>query len=303
MKWLFFILLLANMGLLVWISPQGMGSESEVDQTSKEKTLLLLREIDEAALESSRKAEEVAEINSQADWQTEPALPVEEEFVQSEAAPDQNEEEAEKISEAEFPVPVALGEIEDEAPPSIKAEPKEIKELPIEVASQPETEPEPILQCGSVGPVSKRAQADQLSLRLRALGLQPELNTELRNDQEGYWVLVPPQKNRRTAIKIVQRLKEAGVTDLWRFTSGDLAHAISLGLFRNESRAEIRRKSIADKGFEAEVRPRYRQKTLYWLSFSYAGDSPLKEDKWNQLEELYPTIEQRIVDCQEIATQ
>ncbi len=303
MKWLFFILLLTNIGLLIWIYPQGMESDSEVVQASKEKTLLLLREIDIAALELSKKVVEATEINSQINWQTEAALPVEEEFVQFETVPEQNEEQAEKITEEVFPAPVALVEKQTEAHPSIKEEPMETQEVSPEMAFQAETKPELPLQCGSVGPVAKRAQADQLSLRLRAIGLQPDLNTEIRNDQEGYWVLVPPQKDRRTAVRIVKRLQEAGVTDLWRFTSGDLAHAISLGLFRNESRAEIRRKSIADKGFEVEVRPRYRQKTLYWLSFTYSGDSPLKEDKWNELVDRYPTIEQRVVDCQEIATQ
>jgi cell division protein FtsN len=163
-------------------------------------------------------------------------------------------------------------------------------------------EPQPVLQCMRIGPLSKREEADKLSLNLFALGLLPELHSEISNEQEGYWALVPPQKNRATAVSIVRQLREAGVTDLWRFTSGSLAHAISLGLFRNERRAEIRKRQIEKKGFDVEVRPRYHQKTRYWLGFVISGDSPVTEAKWGELVKSFPEIEREVVDCQEIAT-
>ena len=92
------------------------------------------------------------------------------------------------------------------------------------------------------------------------------------------------------------------MTDLWRFTSGKLAHAISLGLFKHESRAEIRRKAIAEKGFDVEVRPRYRQKTQYWLSYSYTDASSMTDGQWSELTTIFPEIERLNIDCQEIAS-
>ena len=151
-----------------------------------------------------------------------------------------------------------------------------------------------------MGPLGKRDEAERLSLRLLALGVQTDLQTELTDEQEGYWVLIPPQENREDAVVIVNRLREAGVSDLWRFTSGSLAHAISLGLFRNESRAEIRRKAIAAKGFDPEVRPRYRQKTRYWLGFAFSGDSPVTDEHWKTIVRTYPGVEQLDVECGEI---
>jgi cell division protein FtsN len=145
--------------------------------------------------------------------------------------------------------------------------------------------------------LEKRSQADKLSVSLLAMGLQTEMRTESIDQQEGYWVLIPPQHNREAAVAIVKQLREAGISDLWRFTSGSLAHAISLGLFNQESRAEVRRKDIAAKGFEAEVRPRYRQKNTYWLDFSYTGAAPLSEVDWSSIAEIYPGLVQRRVDC------
>ena len=110
--------------------------------------------------------------------------------------------------------------------------------------------------------------------------------------------MIPPQENREAAMVIVKRLREAGITDLWRFTSGSFANAVSLGLFRNETRAEIRRKAVAAKGFDAEVKPRYRQKNAYWLAFAYSGDSPLTDTDWSSIAEIYPGIEQLSVDCE-----
>ena len=37
---------------------------------------------------------------------------------------------------------------------------------------------------------------------------------------------------------IQERLKKAGISDLWRFTEGTLANAISLGLFRDRELVE-----------------------------------------------------------------
>lgn len=282
MKVLFFFLLLINIAHFVWIYPQSSGPEPQFAQPTGSESLLLLSEFEEVVIDASEGDEAVVETKGPAEPESEIASSDDEEVVLSETLPDEGVVE-ERVSETEFPTPIDIAETEGESSASIP-------------------DLVPLVHCGRMGPLGKRAQADQLSLRLRALGLQPELNSELSNNQEGYWVLVPPQKNRTAAVRIVKRLQDEGIADLWRFTSGKLAHAISLGLFRNKTRAEIRRKSIADKGFEVEVRPRYRQKTHYWLSYSYSGESPLKDNKWEELTGLHPGIEQQEVDCLEIAT-
>lgn len=289
MKWLFFTLLLFNMGFAVWSYPQSHKSETEISQAAGREELLFLSEAD---------------------------LEVEEQI-----ASDEMTMEAAKSSKDEVPQPeeyLAEHETSAEEPPvremSSTSTPAESgNDLSVLMVPEPLFTPEivdsdldaeqRVLHCGRMGPVGKRSQADQLSLRLTEMGLQPEVSTETSNTQEGYWVLVPPQKNRAAAVKIVKRLQQEGVKDLWRFTNGSLAHAISLGLFRHESRAEIRRKEVADKGFDVEVRPRYREQSLYWLDYSYSGDSPFTEESWMALAEDYPELENRDMDCQEIASQ
>ena len=99
------------------------------------------------------------------------------------------------------------------------------------------------------------------------------------------------------AIAIAKRLEEAGVTDLWRFTSGDLAHAISLGLFRDEERAQSRSDAINEMGFESEVRPRYREQSRYWLNYRYQNGLRLQDSYWQELQANLPELERNEKSC------
>ncbi len=309
MKWLFFLLLLINLGLFVWIYPQDNRAGTQVFLSPGVESIKLFAELEH---ESSLTVEDQPQIGEKLDGRQADDTAQSKLIAEADSEVEvPNTAESGEAAEAVTDLPtgreqrvVSTASTTAEEVPSDPAFALESDSEPeLENAIEAEPELPPLAQCSTLGPLIKRADADRLSLRLRSMGIQPELNTELSNDQEGYWVLVPPRKNRADAVRIVKRLREAGVTDLWRFTSGKLAHAISLGLFRNQSRAELRRESIANKGFEVEVRPRYRQKTTYWLSFTFYGESPFSEDVWQQLIKRTPGIDKRIVDCQEIASQ
>jgi cell division protein FtsN len=204
------------------------------------------------------------------------------------------------------------------APAQSSVETSELSPKSVLSVPEPEPEPEPtqapatvqiessdVVQesvedvpgCSIIGYVESRSDAEQISVRLRALGLKPEIQSERRNEQAGFWVLIPPQQTRQDAIKIAKRLERSGVNDLWRFTSGDLAHAISLGLFRDEERAEVRRSEIKALGFESIIQPRYRESTRYWLSFQATGNNPIKEIDWQGLLQDYPQLVAEQIDC------
>ena len=287
MKWFFFLLLLANIGLFIWIYPQLSEPEVGAGLPADVNSLTLLSEVNKVSDGLPDKTKNDSEKEETG------GLMVEQVVTQSE-------------SKQKKPVKQGLPEsaLLQPKPEAVIQEQLQAIELPDkEEVRGGSIDQKLALHCSTIGPLAERADADKLSLRLRTMGLQPNLNSESTNDQEGYWVMVPPQRTRAQAVAIVKRLQEAGITDLWRFTSGNLARAISLGLFRNEARAEIRRKSIADKGFNVEVRPRYRQKTKYWLSFSFTGESPVTAKIWAEMVEIYPGVEQRSIDCLEIATE
>ena len=151
--------------------------------------------------------------------------------------------------------------------------------------------------CRTVGFLETRSEAEIVSVSLRALGLRPDLESETSNQQAGIWVLIPPQATRRDAIDISNRLERDGVSDLWRFTSGELVHAISLGLFRNEERAEARKKEITGLGYEVIVKPRYRQKTKYWLYFQDSTPASDTKPGWKEILAKFPDLEAKETAC------
>jgi hypothetical protein len=300
MKWFFFLLLLINIGLFVWIYPQQPPPQPEPIRLPGVKRLVLLSEVNQATAESGRASELDDLPESTLEVRVDQPLTSAQDLQPavegpSPASVSSSGSEALSESSADLHTQSEGGKLMPK-----RTEPDRATEFGSRVKPEQsgnDVRSGPPRQCRTIGPLGKRAQLDKLSISLMAMGIQTEMQIESTDEQEGYWVMIPPQQNREAAVAVVKRLREAGVSDLWRFTSGSLAHAISLGLFRNESRAEIRRKAIAAKGFDAEVRPRYRQKNTYWLDFSFTGDSPLSEADWNSITEIYPGLEQHSRDC------
>ncbi|MCU7907132.1 MAG: hypothetical protein KZQ76_15100 [Candidatus Thiodiazotropha sp. (ex Epidulcina cf. delphinae)] len=273
MKWLFFILLLANLGLFLWIYPQ----DSQVNDTKR-----VLSDVGELKL--------FRETGTQfaADAKPEFPMPAEDAYIEH-----QPEGPGYSIGQA----PGLTSEIP--TPPLAEAF-TAVQESPSIPAATPEPPPPPLPAsptCGTVGFLESRSDAELVSVRLRALGLKPELQAETRNVQAGFWVLISPQSSRRKAMEIADSLEKAGIADLWRFTSGELVHAISLGLFRDEERAAARKIEIAKLGYEPVIKPRYRQKSRYWLHFQMNAPSLVTKEGWESLLADFPGLEKKAVDC------
>ncbi|MCU7915950.1 MAG: hypothetical protein KZQ65_08630 [Candidatus Thiodiazotropha sp. (ex Gloverina cf. vestifex)] len=256
MKWLFSILIIANLGLFIWLYPQQ--DKISTSTSVQHENLGELRLVGEQPPEVEEGADDALAI---------------------------------LLSQTEHGVeaPEIIPEIEP--PPVIASTPVDA------VPEYQQVETPVILQCRSIGIFEKRAEADLVSVQLRALGLKPDISSETANEQAGYWVLIPPQPSRKEAIVTAKELEAAGVADIWRFTSGDLAHAISLGLFTDNGRAQARRDKIAALGFSPEVRPRYRQQTRYWLIYAYSGESPVTDEKWQELLKTSPAMESKSISC------
>ncbi|MCU7843809.1 MAG: hypothetical protein KZQ93_08220 [Candidatus Thiodiazotropha sp. (ex Monitilora ramsayi)] len=264
MKWFFSILVIANLGLFIWLYPQ---QQKEVKPILK----------DQDSVGDLRLAGE----------------PVPD--VVNEAPDDQVEMEAtsppvEPPSQEMDPEPQETASGVDS--PTDEVSVMDTTELPDQFMQAP-----PVKQCEILGIFEKRAEAELVSAQLRALGVSPDISSETINAQAGYWVLIPSRSTRTEAIATAKNLEAAGVADIWRFTSGELAHAISLGLFTDLERAQARKDQIAALGFDPEVRPRYRQQTRYWVTYAYTGESPLTESKWQELLKIQPQMESKPTNC------
>ena len=270
MKWLFSFLLVANLGMFIWLFPQ---HDVNVIQAQRLADVGQLRLVSEIHVEVKKRSSEI--------------------LVETESVPQV------ATNEAETSVESAAADATDsqEVPASAETDEQDRAESGMPDQSREMAEPEDELRCASIGAFNKRSQAEVLSVNLLAQGIKSEITSEAVNEQAGFWVLIPPQSDREAAIAIAKDLEKAGIADIWRFTSGKLAHAISLGLFRDEERAQARRDTIAGMGFEPEVQPRFREQTRYWLNYEYTGESPLSDDLWQELKEEIPELELDEAPC------
>ena len=265
MKWLFSILVVANLGMFIWLFPQ---QDSADAQTQRMEDVGQLRLVNEIRVEVQKRSPEVL---------TEEAV----------SEPPVIVSDPEPLGELQVAVATDSTGVPAESEPSARNQDDQDVSADSQAVSEPEEEP----RCASIGAFTKRSQAELLSVNLLALGVKTEITSESANEQAGFWVLIPPQSDREAAITIAKDLEKAGVADIWRFTSGRLAHAISLGLFRDEERAQARRDKIAAMGFKPEVQPRYREQTQYWLNYQYSGESPMSDALWQDLQEENPELE------------
>jgi hypothetical protein len=117
---------------------------------------------------------------------------------------------------------------------------------------------QPAMVCAKLGPLADdqvETLAGSLPEGVRVLDDVSETYRKV----DGYYVMIPPLPNLAEGRLMLQRLKDAGITDTWLFRSGENRNAISLGLFTRKSGAERHAADIAGKGFSPEVRERNRE--------------------------------------------
>ena len=122
--------------------------------------------------------------------------------------------------------------------------------------------------CAVIGPVSDEAQAQALLSALQQDGFTAKIHETEESRESGYWVLIPAAADSAAAKQNEEKLKAAGIDDLWRFRKGELKHAISLGLYDRRPGAEVWAKKVKAKGFEVTVHPKMSSTSIYRVSYS-----------------------------------
>ncbi len=125
----------------------------------------------------------------------------------------------------------------------------------------------PVTYCGTLGPFKSRIQAKRIR---RKLGALKKIGIEQKPTlvDKSYWVLIPPLPTRKEARAVVEKLKAAGVKDLWLVPKGEMRNAISLGLYSRKDAAYSHAENLRKKGFEVEVKPKQEEVPRYWLEFA-----------------------------------
>jgi hypothetical protein len=114
--------------------------------------------------------------------------------------------------------------------------------------------------CRTLGPIMAASQLESLGDRLDELGLEPRHRTSESREATGYWIYLPAMKYSE-ALEIKRTLDEHKDKEYYIGRN----NFISLGTFKEKSRADIRMRQVQKLGLEAMLEPRYKMKTVHWL--------------------------------------
>ena len=322
MKWLFLLLLAANIALFIW------GWEKE--QQTTRQIVVLEPELGELRLlsEAPADAEAMPADTMAAEDDARQASPLPSSVddsatgLESGGVPSTShegtEQAAKSISEA-----AVSNNVGDKStvlapaavqPPALESEPTQEQEqeqeqeqitiaIPEEsqaVAETAPTTPKLDRACGVIGPIEEEDKLRGIVTDLVERQIDAAQRTESVLRTVGFWVIIEPYGSQKQAIDAVNTLKQQGITDLRRFYKGELKNGISLGMYRRERNAETRRRQIVDKGFAAEMLARRKRTLLYFID--YQGPVPIVESMRENLIAEYPGIAVKPESCPRIAT-
>ncbi len=122
--------------------------------------------------------------------------------------------------------------------------------------------------------VADVARAEQA---LEPLALGARLAQRRSDEQAGWWVFIPPQDNRQSALRKAAELKQLGVEDYFVVQDeGPYRWALSLGVFRTEEAAQARLAALRGQGVRtARVGARETVVPKVWLQVK-GVDAPLQ---------------------------
>lgn len=129
----------------------------------------------------------------------------------------------------------------------------------LEVAGQPSVGGEPsaaLMECVVVGPIGTREALEALVTRLRSTGALVDSIERPGAAPAEYVAYIEPATSRGGALEVLQQLEAQSIQDVAILLSGADENAVSVGVYRNRSRADARRDQIAALGYDVKVRER-----------------------------------------------
>ena len=142
------------------------------------------------------------------------------------------------------------------------------------------------------GPAVARAETALAQLRLAAGQLD-----RVVTDAGGYWVYMPPLKNKAEADKKVAELQALGITEFFVVQdAGQWRNAISLGIFRSDDAAQAFLARLKERGVRSAIAAR-RENFLKQVAFYVREPSDATVAWVTALQREFPGTEIKAGPC------
>jgi hypothetical protein len=142
-----------------------------------------------------------------------------------------------------------------------QADAKEVSVIDVITANEPPGAGAGLV-CQTLGPFFASDVMQAAGAKLVAMGLEPQQRQSERKHPIGYWVYLP-EMERGESLRLAQILDDHSDKEYF-IGKGNI---ISLGAFKEMSRAKNRLKRARKLGLDPLLETRYRTSTGYWLDF------------------------------------
>lgn len=134
--------------------------------------------------------------------------------------------------------------------------------------------------CVTVGPLKTAADAERAQADFEAEGMRASVRATVGQVFVGHWVQIRDIPDRSTGNAMLEKLREGGLSDAYLVPTEDEGLKISLGLFGEKTRAEKVELDARSMDFDAEITPRVRDATVYFVDAALSpgkGAGPMIE--------------------------
>lgn len=191
--------------------------------------------------------------------------------------------------------PVATREPEPPAQSAEQTQPADEAAQPLQTGhAAPQTVATPGERiCQTLGPFLKKHNVTAVFALLARNGYRVNVRDGDARVPNGYWVYLPAMQADE-ARRIVADLDAHGMKDYYIGKQ----NYISLGIFSGKDKAERRQREVQRLGYDAILDQRYRTRDVYWLDVDGHGTPLLGTEIWEQIQAQHADVRAQRVSCE-----
>ena len=121
--------------------------------------------------------------------------------------------------------------------------------------------------CFTLGPLRELGKLREFTRSIKDYVVTASFRSREEQEQSMFLVYLEPEPSVLKAKILGNQLKDSKIKDYYVITSGEQKNGISLGHFKDKSRAQSHAQSIKKLGFKPMLEPVFRSYTIYWLDY------------------------------------
>ncbi len=165
----------------------------------------------------------------------------------------------------------------------------------------PEEDEAELQMCMLSGPFVSLDRARELADRIGALGVSVDFLTETTESPGSIMVYTGPFASAQQAQRELRVLQSSGI-DSFVVADGELANAISLGVFRTLENARTQQDRIEQLGYQTQTYQYMVENDRYYVNFSGRVLAAITSDYWTNIANEYKDISIEQKACNEVAS-